>query len=175
MVSFSVDEFHIFKHSSQVDLIRRTAYSLFPRNDSAVEMLINQRRGKTRQIVNLDELCDVISSSTSISPVVIDFENYFFSSQVHWMKSARIFMTTHGAGSTNIIFLRPGSIVIEFLPPQFSPPFYRTLSLQAGVSYYPFHNTTIVNNGCGGGWHPLLNCNLNISANLLIVLLKRLM
>lgn len=47
--------------------------------------------------------------------VTVAFEDYSFPEQVALMSSAEIMVSIHGAGLTNMIFMRPGGAVVELL------------------------------------------------------------
>ena len=114
-------------------MIRNTAYSRF-KPIPFIDVIINERLSRCRHIVNLLDLSGAISSM-NLSHRVIHFENMTFAEQVSSLRFTRVLVSMHGAGLSNIIFLQPGSTVIELMHPLMSAPFYRFLS------YYPLSIT----------------------------------
>ena len=66
-----------------------------------------------------------------------------FSEQVISMFKVDILFTVHGAGLTNVIFMLPGSALIEVFPPLFREPYYmyvrRKIDYTNKVFYLPPH------------------------------------
>lgn len=58
--------------------------------------------------------------------------------QQHLFASSSIICAPHGAALTNLIWCRPGTIVIEFLPENYLPPCFKKLAEQNGIVYYPY-------------------------------------
>jgi hypothetical protein len=79
---------------------------------------------------------------------VVNFEKKSFHQQAKIMRSSDIFINVHGAAMTNIVFLKPCSIVIEIFPWSYhSPEYYSGLAKRAGLIYYEwqehYHNTDL--------------------------------
>lgn len=65
------------------------------------------------------------------------FEKKTFHQQARLMRNADIVITIHGAAMTNIVFLKPCSIVIEVFPWVYhSPDYYGGLAKRAGLLHY---------------------------------------
>lgn len=167
---FSEDEVVIFRERKEIDLLRKIAYKGISSNYHKV--LINQRKGNYRQIINIQDLIDGIYKELHVAPIVFAFENMNVTEQIRTMYSAKILVSMHGAGLSNIIFMRPKSILIEILPPNFNPGFYEIIAKQAGLLYGVCNNTEISGVCVNIGWHPLLNCNLKINASIITEYLK---
>lgn len=52
------------------------------------------------------------------------------------MASAEVVIAPHGAAMTDLVFCRPGTIVVELLPPNWLWPYFYTLSVAAGLRYH---------------------------------------
>lgn len=68
-----------------------------------------------------------------------------FSEQVVSMFPVDIMFTVHGAGLTNIIFMLPGSGLIEVFPPLFREPYYMWVSRFGDLVYQRISETKIIN------------------------------
>ena len=58
-----------------------------------------------------------------------------FVEQVRTMYEAAIFIGIHGANLTNILFMTPGSHVIELMSPTYVNPSYLSMADSVGVHY----------------------------------------
>ncbi|HSP32281.1 MAG TPA: glycosyltransferase family 61 protein [Halomonas sp.] len=58
--------------------------------------------------------------------------------QQYLFASASIICAPHGAALTNLVWCRPGAIVIDFLSENHLPPCFKELAEQNGVIYYPY-------------------------------------
>ena len=67
-----------------------------------------------------------------------------FSEQVVSMFPIDILVSVHGAGLTNVIFMLPGSALIEIFSPRFREPYYMWISKFSNVIYRRVTNTTIL-------------------------------
>ena len=57
-------------------------------------------------------------------------------SQVNMFNRAAIVIGAHGAGLTNVVFCRPGTVLYEIMPSFYTNPCYRRLAQAAGMTYY---------------------------------------
>jgi hypothetical protein len=72
----------------------------------------------------------------------IHFEQLTFRQQVALMHSLDVAITVHGAGETNIAFMRPCSIVVEVFPHGFYiPDYFGSLAKQSGVLHYSWQES----------------------------------
>lgn len=68
-----------------------------------------------------------------------------FAEQVISMFSIDILFSVHGAGLTSVVFMLPGSAVLEIFPPMFRKPYYMMVSRASGVVYRRISETRIIN------------------------------
>lgn len=61
---------------------------------------------------------------------------YEFSQQVALFGEASTVISAHGAGLTNLVFCKPGTRVLEILPPRWTPVIYAHLCKTAGHIYH---------------------------------------
>ena len=69
-----------------------------------------------------------------------DFDLFFpksddHKSQIEAFRSARIVISVHGAGLTNLLFCQPGTLVIELLPSNHIKSAYCWLAMRLGLRY----------------------------------------
>ena len=67
-----------------------------------------------------------------------------FAEQVISMFSIDILFTVHGAGLTSVLFMLPGSGMIEVFPPLFKGPYYMWVSRFSDIVYRRISETRIV-------------------------------
>ena len=68
-----------------------------------------------------------------------------FAEQVISMFSIDILFTVHGAGLTSLLFMLPGSGVIEVFPPLFRKRYYMIVSRESNIVYRRISDTRIIN------------------------------
>ena len=68
-----------------------------------------------------------------------------FAEQVISMFSIDILFSVHGAGLTSVVFMLPGSGVLEIFPPLFRKPYYMMVSRASSIVYRRISETRIVN------------------------------
>ena len=163
-----------FNSRNAINRIRNTAYSRF-KPILSVDVTINERSSRCRHIVNLNDLSKAIQS-LNLSHQVIHFEDMTFAEQVSSLRFTRVLISIHGAGLTNIIFLQPGSTVIELMHPLMRAPFYRFLSLYASLNYILIKDVKPVNDSCSKSrsWSPYLNYNLEVNVKAIITAIRHL-
>jgi hypothetical protein len=71
-----------------------------------------------REISNLLQIQNRVQRENLVSLTMrnITFENLPVDDTVHQMSETNIFVSVHGAGMTNMFFMKPGSAVIEIVP-----------------------------------------------------------
>jgi Glycosyltransferase 61 len=74
------------------------------------KIYISRAKARGRKVINEK---DVVAVLKEYGFRVVFFEDYPFETQVKIMLDARYVVSNHGAGLTNILFLRPGSSVFE--------------------------------------------------------------
>ena len=68
-----------------------------------------------------------------------------FAEQVISMFSIDILFSVHGAGLTSVVFMLPGSGVLEIFPPLFRKPYYMMVSRASNIVYRRISETRIIN------------------------------
>ncbi|RNA29126.1 DUF563 domain [Brachionus plicatilis] len=84
---------------------------------------------KNRSVLNQKELENFIESK---------IDKNYLDIQVKIMSQAKLFISVHGAGLTNSIFMPSTSILLEITPPHFHYPLYERVAIQSGHIYFRF-------------------------------------
>jgi hypothetical protein len=96
------------------------------------EKLFVLRRGKTRGIINQDELAENLMCR---GWVAIDLEEYSIERQVALFANASHIIAEHGAALTNLLWCRPGTKVLELCAHNFLNGCYEGIALCAGLDH----------------------------------------
>ena len=95
---------------------------------------VTRAKANRRKIVNEQ---DVLGKVKSLGFYVIDFEDYNLDEQISIMHNAKILVSIHGAGLTNMIFCKSGSGVLELsLKNQVMDKCYFNLANAMDLKYY---------------------------------------
>ncbi|MDE3184135.1 MAG: glycosyltransferase family 61 protein [Bacteroidota bacterium] len=98
-----------------------------------LRIYISRELATKRKVINEDELTDFLLGNGFIK---VNLEEYSFTEQVQLFSKASFIVAPHGAGITNIIFSRPGSIILELFHENYVNPCYFTLAMALGLTYY---------------------------------------
>ncbi|HEY4194329.1 MAG TPA: glycosyltransferase family 61 protein [Mucilaginibacter sp.] len=96
----------------------------------AVNIYIQRLSG--RKISNEDE---VISFLKTLSFQVINPEKLSVAEQARNFSNARMVVGAHGAGLTNIVFCRPGTVVVDLFSPEWVNPCYWIIAEHLDLKY----------------------------------------
>eukprot|EP00168_Porphyra_purpurea_P013037 TRINITY_DN3517_c0_g1_i1.p2 TRINITY_DN3517_c0_g1~~TRINITY_DN3517_c0_g1_i1.p2 ORF type:complete len:441 (-),score=172.96 TRINITY_DN3517_c0_g1_i1:82-1404(-) len=78
---------------------------------------------------------EAIAPGVTLAAEVVFFENASFHEQVSMMQETNVVVASHGAGVANLLFLRPGSTVLEVFPFGYTPPSFAELAAQLGLAH----------------------------------------
>ena len=167
-----------FSNVVETRWIRQQAYyycQLPSSNSSAVTIL--SRKGARRQLLNENEIAESLEDR-GYRVLVRNFENQSYCDQVHVMQVSRGVISNHGAQLVNLLFLQPGSFVIEIFNPLFYLDMYEGLARQAEVHYVALRNATIVNmpgEKVRRFWyHPYVHCDVVVDPLTIVHLVESL-
>ena len=99
-------------------------------------------RAKTRRILNFDAVVDAVREITNVSAPRVLPSDYppSLRSQIEWTRGCRLLVAPHGAGQSNIMFMRRGGRVLEVLPYVFNIAYYfRSLAHSSGHAYASYY------------------------------------
>lgn len=112
-------------------------------NGGTQAVILNRK--KSRSIHNIEEVAAVVRRYLKVEPIILDFDNSTFAQQVSNISTASYLFAAHGAALTNIVFLRPTAMVVEFFPYNYvpSPKWYDRLATQCGHYHIPIFSGRI--------------------------------
>lgn len=93
------------------------------------------QRENFRKLENSDEVRKVLESLKM--PIVDAFlHKMSFEDQVKLMRRTRLLVGPHGAGFTNMIFMKRGTVVLEFFPTEFMRGPFKEMAQIHGINYF---------------------------------------
>ena len=104
-----------------------------PNSQQPERIYISRNLGQTRRIINEDEVLEVLHQHGFVT---IYAELISLAETASLMRGAKVVVSMHGGGETNLIFCSPGTKVIDILTPHHPAICYYILSGQAGLDYY---------------------------------------
>lgn len=131
-VSISEPRDSLYTSDWIVDFVRNT----FSSSDVVTKfssIYISRNLGTKRIVVNEDRfIVDLVSAGVQI----VHCEKYSIKKNASIFRNANIVVAPHGAGLSNIVFCRPGTIVVELFSSHWSDEFWK-LSVACGLNYIP--------------------------------------
>ncbi|MGD1712519.1 tetratricopeptide repeat protein [Dapis sp. BLCC M172] len=94
---------------------------------------ISRNKAKYRRVINEEKVVDLLSQYGFIT---IELETLSVLEQVTLFANAKVIVSPHGSGLTNIMFCQPGTTVIELVSPNYIRHYYWVISQQLGLKYY---------------------------------------
>ncbi|MCX6960709.1 MAG: glycosyltransferase family 61 protein [Verrucomicrobia bacterium] len=116
-----------------IDWLRKTFLPLSIYNPSLPKKILITRKGKTRGIVNFPELIRALESRGWNS---FDLEELSFQDQINLFHNADSIIAEHGAALANLVWVRPGTRVLELCADNFLNGCYEAISLSVGVDHH---------------------------------------
>ncbi|KAJ3093023.1 hypothetical protein HK102_012232 [Quaeritorhiza haematococci] len=118
-------------------------------NDNNLERTITfLSRGsntKTRLILNQKDLLSSLDRYRPFKLQVYDFEEISFDEQLHVIQNTDVFIGMHGAGIAHVVYMRPGTTLIEMFPFGFQKRIYENLAKYVNVRYLSWRNFNVSN------------------------------
>ena len=94
---------------------------------------ITRNKAKHRRVINEEKIVDLLSQYGFIT---IELEALSVVEQVRLFANAKVIVSPHGSGLTNIMFCQPGTTAIELVSPNYIRHYYWVISQQLGLKYY---------------------------------------
>jgi hypothetical protein len=112
--------------------LEKTTSKEFPKR-----IYLTRKKRNVRCVENESEILPILKE---FDFTIINFEDYSFWDQVALMNHAETFVSVHGAGFSNAMFMKPGSSVLELINEPYAEveyqfPFWK-LSSAAQLNYY---------------------------------------
>lgn len=117
--------------------IRETRREWDPRRPLVVTYVV---RTQKRRLRNKVELLDaLISEFPDVEVQMVDFAAMGFEEQLRIVQGTHVLAGVHGAGMMHAILLRPGSAIVEILPPGVDFMGFRNVARSLGHGYFAGH------------------------------------
>ncbi|MBR8827299.1 MAG: DUF563 domain-containing protein [Gomphosphaeria aponina SAG 52.96 = DSM 107014] len=97
------------------------------------KIYISRAKAKYRQVINEAEVLEILREN-GFTTVLL--EEMTFAEQVGLFAAAKIIVTPHGAGMTNLVFCSQGTQVVEFFSPRYLRTDYWIITQQLGLKHY---------------------------------------
>lgn len=121
-------------HAGLLATIRTRLLESINQIEKTKRIYITRRNASRRTIVNEAEVCAVMQKQGF---EIVDFDGLDFHSQVAISRDASVMVSLHGAALTNMIFMKPRSVVLEFVPRnEQNDKCYFTLAGTMNLKYY---------------------------------------
>lgn len=94
---------------------------------------ISRSVAKHRQVLNESAVLDRLQPAGF---TVVQLEQLSFEAQVAIFAHAKVIIAPHGSGLTNLVFCRPGTVVVELMSPHYIRSYYWVVSHQLRLQHY---------------------------------------
>ena len=94
---------------------------------------ITRHKAKYRKVINEQKVVDLLNQ---YGFTTIELETISVVEQVRLFANAKVIVSPHGSGLTNIMFCKPGTTVIELVSPNYIRHYYWVISKQLQLKYY---------------------------------------
>ena len=144
-------------------------YGIIRNEDKRQITYISRCCNSKRYNLNEEDVMNTLNQF-SIAAVMVKFDNTSFEQQVRIMYKTILLISIHGSQLSNMVFMLPGSAVIEIVNPLFSIWFFKELSEKTELYYSLFQHTAIPpepHRGVGRGWCATVNYNTIVNTTLL--------
>ncbi|PNY21913.1 6-hydroxy-D-nicotine oxidase [Tolypocladium capitatum] len=111
-----------------------------PVKDGKKVVVTYTRRTNTRKLIDEAEHMEALRKQVPHMKLnVVDFSLLPFYEQLKVARETDLLIGVHGAGLTHLMFLQPGSAVIEILPEGFQHKGFRNLAQMLGIGFFRTH------------------------------------
>lgn len=124
----------------EIDLLKKYFISHATPVQLREKIYISRKKINTRSIENESIITEYLENSGFY---IIELESLSVPQQISLFQHARIIIGPHGSGFTNIIFSKPGTILIDILPSSNIVPCFYNIASQIGLKYYGFIGQSI--------------------------------
>ncbi len=119
---------------------------------------ISRKQASWRRVLNEEEVVNLLDKFDFIS---ITLESMSVAEQASYMAAAKVIISPHGAGLTNLVFCSPGTKLIEIFSPKYVSYLYWEISSFCGIKYYYLIGEKFENNNSEKlPWQPDIIVNI---------------
>ncbi|MGB3514239.1 MAG: glycosyltransferase 61 family protein [Microcoleaceae cyanobacterium] len=134
------------------DFLRTEFLNLAETSDKIDRIYISRKQANNRRIINEDEIINLL---TKFGFKSVTLESMSVKKQASLLANAKVVISAHGGGLTNLVFCHPGTKVIEIFSPNYIYSCYWLISNLVGLEYYYL----LGENPLGFSFHELLSPN----------------
>jgi tetratricopeptide (TPR) repeat protein/capsular polysaccharide biosynthesis protein len=102
-------------------------------NQNQAKIYVSRARAKNRRLVNEIEVSQLLTKSGFVT---VFLEEMSFLEQVKTFANAKMIVSPHGSGLTNLVFCSPHTQVVEFFSPNYIRTDYWMISQQLDLRHY---------------------------------------
>jgi hypothetical protein len=125
--------------------LRRRVLSYHNISGGAAALVFQRRAGSARQIENADEFAGFLRDlRPDLEFVDVFFEKASARFQVEKLSRARIFVSAHGSGLANLLWMAADTVVVEIMPHLFRHDWFAKAAAAAGVRHFWFEGERVV-------------------------------
>lgn len=125
----------------RIDFSRLPGFEKLYRPGKKFQVTIVKRKA-VRRVINLNEVVDALQKNfIELNITIYDFDDLSLPDQVAIMDNTDLFISMHGAAMAQLVFMRPGTFVIELFPYGFRKYIYQNLARSVGVYYTYWQNS----------------------------------
>jgi len=120
---------------------------------------ISRKQASWRRVLNEEEVVNFLDKFGFVS---ITLESISIAEQASYMAAAKVIISPHGAGLTNLVFCSPGTKLIEIFSPKYVNCLYWQISNFCGLQYYYLIGENYENNNSEQPlWKPDIIVNID--------------
>lgn len=110
---------------------------------AAKRFCVSRRRARNRCFLNDDAFVALLNQ---FGVRQICLEDYSLVEKMHLFANAELIVGQHGAGLTNIVFCRPGTVVLEIVADVLPSQYFQMIAELKGLDYFYLASESVYNN-----------------------------
>ena len=119
--------------SNHAKNLSQTGVSLSDRKSYPERIYISRSKCSYRRVINEENVIEILSGFGFVSVLL---ESMNLDEQIALFARAKVIISPHGSGLTNIMFCEPGTKVIELVSPNYIRHYYWAISQQLNLEHY---------------------------------------
>jgi capsular polysaccharide biosynthesis protein len=129
-----VDHLTYFNPAIMNELRKRFSKNFYPASEPYRKIYISREKAARRKVMNEQEIKQIVKK---LGFEIHYFEDYSFEEQLKLITECRYLVSIHGAGLTNILFMKNGTNVMEFkMKEDYINGCYYSLANSLNINYY---------------------------------------
>lgn len=104
-----------------------------PEVTTGKKIFISRRKAGNRRLLNEDEIANILVPAGFD---IVEAEQYSLLQQIAIFQKAEVVVAPHGSGLSNIVFCKPGTIIIDLFSVDFVVPCFWIIANNCSLKYY---------------------------------------